>query len=70
MARVIRQPSQTLRQFYVSCASLAKIARQYWVRFSRSAFIRFAFVVVGRGHDSFEWQAAQISLGLRPAGLQ
>jgi len=26
------------------------------------------FLVVGRGHDSTEWQAAQTALGLRPAG--
>jgi hypothetical protein len=26
------------------------------------------FLVVGRGHDSTEWQAAQTALGLAPAG--
>jgi hypothetical protein len=31
-------------------------------------FYSLRFLVVGRGHDGLEWQAAQTALGLRPAG--
>jgi len=32
------------------------------------AFYTIRFLLVGRGHDETEWQAAQTALGLRPAG--
>jgi len=31
-------------------------------------FYSLRFLLVGRGHDDVEWQAAQTALGLRPAG--